>query len=56
MMDIYSSCGYPSAEAARKILQYNLFGLDIDPLAYQLAIFLLMKARKYDLLFEKMFQ
>ncbi|NLL65289.1 MAG: BREX-1 system adenine-specific DNA-methyltransferase PglX, partial [Clostridiaceae bacterium] len=55
MMDIYSSCGYPSAEAARKILQYNLFGLDIDPLAYQLAHFsLLMKARKYDdLLFEK---
>ncbi|MCR5718385.1 MAG: SAM-dependent methyltransferase [Oscillospiraceae bacterium] len=48
LMDIYLSCGWSEQEAAVSILQKNLFGLDIDRRAYQLAGFaLMMKAREY---------
>ena len=49
LMDIYRERGCQDSEAARRILKYNLFGLDIDDRAAQLARFsLLMKARYYD--------
>lgn len=47
-MDIYKAYGYSEREAVKLIIQNNLFGLDIDDRAYQLAYFaVLMKARKY---------
>jgi len=49
LMDIYKSSGYNEREAAILILENNIFGVDIDDRAYQLAYFsLLMKARKYN--------
>lgn len=49
LMDIYLECGYSEREAVTKILEKNLFGLDIDQRAYQLAYFaLMMKARSYN--------
>ena len=49
LMQIYTSCGYSERDAARLIIQKNLYGLDIDRRAYQLAYFaLMMKARQYD--------
>lgn len=49
LMDIYIECGYSEREAVTKILEKNLFGLDIDQRAYQLAYFaLMMKARSYN--------
>lgn len=49
LMQIYESEGYSQREAARSILEYNLFGLDIDKRAYQMAYFsVMMKARQYD--------
>lgn len=46
---IYEECGYRLREIPRLILQKNLFGLDIDDRAAQLAGFaLLMKAREDD--------
>mgnify|MGYP005800804229 CR=1 FL=1 len=49
LMEIYRECGYPDRDAAANILQYNLFGLDIDDRAYQLAYFaVMMKARSYN--------
>lgn len=49
LMDIYLECGYSEREAVAKILEKNLFGLDIDQRAYQLAYFaLMMKARSYN--------
>jgi len=49
LMQIYESVGYMQNEAARSILDRNLYGLDIDKRAYQLAYFaLMMCARKYD--------
>jgi type II restriction/modification system DNA methylase subunit YeeA len=49
LMDIYEECGYSTRDAASEIIRHNLFGLDIDPRAYQLAYFsLMMKARQYD--------
>lgn len=49
LMDIYEECGYSARDAASEIIRHNLFGLDIDPRAYQLAYFsLMMKARQYD--------
>lgn len=46
---IYQSYGYSSKEAVRLILENNLFGLDIDDRASQLAYFaVMMKARQYD--------
>lgn len=48
-MQIYESAGYSQRDAARLILEKNLYGLDIDKRAYQLAYFsLIMKARQYN--------
>ena len=48
-MKIYKECGYSEKDAAIKILENNLFGLDIDKRAYQLAYFaVMMKARSYN--------
>jgi type II restriction/modification system DNA methylase subunit YeeA len=47
-MEIYKSYGYGEREAAKLILKNNLYGLDIDDRAYQLAYFaVMMKARGY---------
>ena len=49
LMEIYRECGYSDKDAATCILQHNLFGLDIDDRAYQLAYFaVMMKARSYN--------
>lgn len=49
LMAIYESMGYNQRDAAKSILENNLFGLDIDNRAYQLAYFaLMMKARQYN--------
>ena len=49
LMDIYISEGFTEKDACESILKYNIFGLDIDKRAYQLAYFaVLMKARKYN--------
>ena len=46
---IYQEFGYIKKEIPQLILEKNLFGLDIDKRAFQLAYFaLMMKARKYD--------
>lgn len=48
-MDIYRMQGYTDREAVRSILENNLFGLEIDDRATQLAYFaVMMKARSYD--------
>ena len=48
-MQIYLAQGYTPRDAARSILQNNLFGADIDKRAYQLAYFaVMMKARQYN--------
>lgn len=48
-MDIYESQGYTQRDAASAIIENNIYGLDIDERAYQLAYFaLMMKARQYD--------
>lgn len=49
LMQIYESCGYTQRDAARLIVEKNLYGLDIDDRAYQLAYFaVMMKARQYN--------
>ena len=49
LMQIYTSAGWDQREAAQSILRNNLFGLDIDDRAAQLAYFaVMMKARQYD--------
>ena len=49
LVQIYESYGYNAREAAGLILQNNLYGLDIDDRAAQLAYFaVMMKARQYD--------
>lgn len=49
LMQIYLECGYTERDATSLILGNNLFGLDIDDRAYQLAYFaVMMKARSYD--------
>lgn len=49
LMQIYESCGYTQRDAARLIVEKNLYGLDIDDRAYQLAYFaVMMRGRKYD--------
>ena len=49
LMQIYESQGYTQRDAAQSILDNNLFGLDIDDRAAQLAYFaVMMKARQYD--------
>ena len=48
-MQIYESVGYGQRDAARSILENNLYGLDIDDRAFQLAYFaVMMKARQYN--------
>ena len=48
LMEIYLSEGFTKKDAAQLILTNNLFGLDIDNRAYQLAYFaLMMKSRSY---------
>jgi type II restriction/modification system DNA methylase subunit YeeA len=42
LMQIYESCGYTQRDAASLILEKNLYGLDIDDRAYQLAYFEVM--------------
>lgn len=49
LMQMYVYKGYTERDAVRLILEKNLYGLDIDRRAYQLAYFaLMMKARQYD--------
>ena len=49
LMQIYTSAGWSEKDAVRSILKNNLFGLDIDDRAGQLAYFaVMMKARKYN--------
>ena len=49
LMQIYESEGYNPRDAAKLILEKNIYGLDIDRRAYQLAYFsLVMKARQYN--------
>ena len=49
LMQIYTSAGWDQREAAQSILKNNLYGLDIDDRAAQLAYFaVMMKARQYD--------
>jgi len=48
LMDIYTQQGWSERDAAVSIITKNLYGLDIDKRAYQLAYFsLMMKARHY---------
>ncbi|HFE2328941.1 TPA: BREX-1 system adenine-specific DNA-methyltransferase PglX [Enterococcus faecium] len=48
-MQLYENEGYSTREAASLILEKNLFGLDIDQRAKQLAYFaLMMKGREYN--------
>ena len=49
LMQIYESQGYSQRDAAKLIVEKNLYGLDIDDRAYQLAYFaIMMKGRKFD--------
>ena len=49
LMKIYESYGYMAREAVASIVENNLYGLDIDERAAQLAYFaVMMKARQYD--------
>ena len=49
LMQIYETQGWTQREAAQSIVQNNLYALDIDERAAQLAYFaVMMKARQYD--------
>lgn len=49
LMQIYQRSGYTTRAAVASILRHNLYGLDIDNRAAQLAYFsVMMKARQYD--------
>lgn len=49
LMEIYREAGYSDRDAAASIVENNLFGMDIDKRAYQLAYFaVMMKARSYN--------
>ncbi|NBD25622.1 BREX-1 system adenine-specific DNA-methyltransferase PglX [Paenibacillus glycinis] len=49
LYEIYIRCGYMEREIPRLIIENNLFGLDIDDRAYQLACFsVVMKAMEYN--------
>ena len=49
LMKIYESYGYTTREAVASIVENNIYGLDIDDRAAQLAYFaVMMKARQYD--------
>lgn len=48
LLQIYTACGWSERDAAKSILENNLYGLDIDDRAGQLAYFaIMMKARKH---------
>ena len=48
-MDIYTAQGYAERDAAQRIVEKNLYGLELDDRATQLAYFaVMMKARSYD--------
>lgn len=49
LYEIYIKCGYMEREIPRLIIENNLYGLDIDDRAYQLASFsVVMKALEYN--------
>lgn len=49
LMQIYTESGYSNREAVKSIIENNIYGLDIDDRAVQLASFsVLMKAIQYD--------
>lgn len=49
LIQIYESAGYSTRDAAKCILEHNIYGLDIDDRAFQLAYFaMMMKARQYN--------
>ena len=49
LVQIYEAYGYSTRDAAQSIVENNLYGLDIDDRAAQLAYFaVMMKARQYD--------
>lgn len=49
LVQIYEAYGYSAREAAASIVEHNIWGLDIDERATQLAYFsVMMKARQYD--------
>lgn len=49
LVKIYESCGYTARDAVKSIIDNNLYGLDIDDRAAQLAYFaVMMKACEYD--------
>ena len=49
LVQIYEAYGYPTKDAVASIVSNNLWGLDIDDRAAQLAYFaVMMKARQYD--------
>ena len=49
LIKIYNECGYSTRDAVRSIVENNLYGLDIDERATQLAYFaVMMKACAYD--------
>ena len=49
LMNIYEECGYTERDAASMIVENNLYGLDIDDRAAQLAYFAVMiKGRQHD--------
>lgn len=49
LMQIYTASGWSERDAAKSILENNLYGLDIDDRAGQLAYFaIMMKARRYN--------
>ena len=49
LVQIYEAYGYSAREAVSSIVEHNIYGLDIDERAAQLAYFsVMMKARQYD--------
>lgn len=49
LMQIYESAGYTQRDAVKSIIENNIYGLDVDERAGQLAYFaIMMMARKYD--------
>jgi len=49
LVQIYEAYGYSAREAASSIVEHNIWGIDIDERAAQLAYFsVMMKARQYD--------
>jgi type II restriction/modification system DNA methylase subunit YeeA len=49
LMQIYEAYGFNQRDAAKSIVENNIFGLDIDERAAQMAYFaVMMKARQYD--------